>query len=403
VIIGAITENLPYLPARDGFRVYEANVLAKIAQRHEVHLISLIREGDSEHLGWARRRFASVTGIPTRSHSLISRCANFASTFFAGKPLHYRSELANAISTGAKSQHWEVMHVAGEFVGGLIPSNIQLPMLLSLHDAYSLRCKQDAELATTLRNKTYFRILGPLEERYARLAFPRFSKCVYVADTDLDAVKKLGIANGIVIPNGVDTTYFAPTGEPVSENTLVFHGNLSYPPNVRAVLDIVTEVMPTLRAHLPDIVFRIAGANPVEEIVQLSRQGFVDLIATPPDIRPSLASAAVYICGVRFGTGLKNKLLEAMAMGKAIVTYEEGASGINCTEGEHMIIVNSPEEFAERTLELLRNKKRRDQLGTSARKLVESQFSWDSRALEFERLYLEATAHHQNRSMRISR
>jgi glycosyltransferase involved in cell wall biosynthesis len=390
LIIGAVTDSLPYLPARDGFRVYEANILANLAKSHDVHLISLLRLGDDEHLAWARRHFASVTTIVDEKHSLPSRVASFACTYYSGRPLHYRSSFSKTISDQSSSQKWNVLHVAGEFVGGLIPPTLKLPMVLSLHDAYSLRCRQIAELSTSTVEKFYYRLLVPLEERYARKTFHRFSKCVYVADADLEVARSLGVSNAAVISNGVDTSYFTPTDVPIRTNTIIFHGNLSYPPNVRAVQDMIAEVMPVVRREIPEVVFRVVGATPDPKVLEFSRQGLIELISSPADIRPSLEDGAVYACGVRFGTGLKNKLLEAMSMGKAIVSYEEAVSGIRCTNDEHMIIVKTPESFAASILELLKNEKLRNRLGSAARQLVLKEFSWSSRALEFENLYLNA-------------
>ena len=108
-----------------------------------------------------------------------------------------------------------------------------------------------------------------------------------------------------------------------------------------------------------------------------------------PDLRPALAEAAVYVCPLRLGAGLKNKLLEAMAIGKAVVTTTEGASGNAGTAGQHFLVQDYPASFAAAVVTLLRDPQRRQQLGAAARQLVSETYSWERAGAAFHQLSLE--------------
>ncbi len=106
-------------------------------------------------------------------------------------------------------------------------------------------------------------------------------------------------------------------------------------------------------------------------------------------MRPYFGQAKVYLCPIRLGAGIKNKLLEAMAMGKAIVATSRGAEGLSFRNGEHLVIADDAEALADRTLELLRDAPRRDLLGRAARRLVMEKYNWDSAVRDYESVYRE--------------
>src|SRR5262247_3588666 len=117
--IAVLSQALPYLPSRGGFRLYGANLIRTLSKRHEIHLVSLLENDDVQHLEWPRRYCTSVSTIPVNAASFPQRLANFVSATARGRPTHNREPLAATLQTGTVSHKWEVLHVEGGLSGDL--------------------------------------------------------------------------------------------------------------------------------------------------------------------------------------------------------------------------------------------------------------------------------------------
>jgi glycosyltransferase involved in cell wall biosynthesis len=197
-------------------------------------------------------------------------------------------------------------------------------------------------------------------------------------------------ANIDVIPNGIDTDYFGLFQGLRDPHTMVFHGNLGYPPNIDAAVMFGEQILPRVRQHVPEASFHVVGARPTARIRALAAQLDIRLSADLMDLRQAVGSAGVYVCAMRHGTGVKNKLLEAMALGVPIVCYPQAAQGINAIPGQDVLLADDPARFAEQVIELIRTPQRALSIARAARELVEQQYSWESRAVAFEDAYREA-------------
>jgi len=389
--IAFVTQALPYLPCQDGFRLYAANVLRCLARRHEVDLISFARDGDNAHLDWAREHCATVTTLPINKGKSLLTPLNLLATYAWGRPLEHRKRMASILSEGLRSRQWDLLHVEGGYVGGLIPPNMPVPRVLSLHDSWKLRCATMAQCSETWRERLYYHTLNQIEPRYERMVYPRFDHCVVVGGTDALAIRSVAPQCHVaVIPNGIDTEYYHPIPARLNNSSFVFHGNLEYAPNVQAATEFAREILPLIRRQIPQAEFHLVGANPTAQIQEIASSPGIRLSANLPDLRNALCSSRVYVCPMRYGTGVKNKLLEAMALGLPIISYPEAIKGIGCAPGKHLLVADDAQEFARMALDLLSNPKRAEEIGRAARRLVVENFSWESRAENFEELYRRA-------------
>jgi len=388
VNICLVSQALPYLPSRGGFRLYGGNLLRCLSRRNQVDLISLLREDDAEHLDWPRQYCASVSAIPTNGASLPLRVANVAAAHLWGKPLHHRAALARLLLEGVRAGRWDVLHVEGGFVGGLVPGELPLAKVLSLHDSWTLRCAEMLECAQSLPERLYYTFLKYHEPRYERLVYPRFERCTVVADRDVEEIRRVvPRARVELIPYGTDTEYFHPVAVEKQPKTLVFHSHLGYAPNIEAALEFANDIFPRIRREVPDAVFHLVGASPVAKIQELTLRPGIRLSANLPDLRAAVSAARLYVCAIRHGTGLKSKVLEAMAMRLPIVCYPGSTVGIECVPGKHLRVAQTPQEFAAHVLELLRHPEQAEQMAQAGRELVEEKYSWESRARAYEQLY----------------
>jgi glycosyltransferase involved in cell wall biosynthesis len=297
--------------------------------------------------------------------------------------------LGAALRDGFAAGKWDVLHVEGEYAGGLLPADLPVAKVLSLHDSWTLRAAEMLKCAQNWREKLYYTFLKHHEPRYEQLVYPRFERCTVVASPDLDAVRKtVPSAKVDLISYGTDTEYFHPVDVPKQPGTLVFHSHLGYAPNIEAALEFANEILPLIRRQAPEVTFHLVGANPDSKIQELTSRPGIKISANLPDLRSAVCSAEIYVCAIRHGTGLKSKMLEAMAMQMPIVGYHPGSTvGIECVYGEHLLAATTPQEFAAHVLDLMRNPAKADAMAKAARKLVCEKYSWESRARAYEDLY----------------
>jgi glycosyltransferase involved in cell wall biosynthesis len=215
-----------------------------------------------------------------------------------------------------------------------------------------------------------------MELRYLQ----RSDHVLAVSETDANFFERiLDPSNISVIPTGVDVEYFRPTPEKEEANALVFTGSMDWLANEDGILYFMREILPRIRQEIPDATLWVVGRRPSKKLIQAASElRGIEVTGTVEDIRPYIAKASVYIVPLLVGGGTRLKIFEAMAMGRAIVSTSIGAEGLPAVSGKHLLLADQPEEFARQVVELLRDTKRRKELGERARSLVEQNYSWQS-------------------------
>lgn len=219
--------------------------------------------------------------------------------------------------------------------------------------------------------------------RYERLAASRFDHCIMVSDADCKTMRDvLNVTHASSIPTGVDVDFFHPT-EPEDARDLVFTGSMDWFPNEDAIRYFLREIHPRIGTDSPPTTW-VVGRNPSRGLCQLAnRYPTIRVTGTVEDVRPFIARAAVYIVPLRVGGGTRIKILEALAMGKAVVSTSIGAEGLPVVNGKHILIADDPTEFAHQIRRLLDDAATRRRLGMSGRELVTTRLTWAHAARAF--------------------
>jgi glycosyltransferase involved in cell wall biosynthesis len=213
---------------------------------------------------------------------------------------------------------------------------------------------------------------------------------VYLCSS-LDEQRLLDQVPGVptaVVPNAADVEYFQPrpSDPPPDGRSVLYFGLLSTVPNVDGVMHFVREIWPRIAAAHSDARFKIVGGRPPPSLTGLAGPR-VELTGFVPDLRPHLAAAAVVVVPLRLGGGTRLKIVEAMAMGKAIVSTRLGAEGIEAVPGRDLLIEDEPLDFANAVSRLLAEPTFADAIGQSARKLAVDRYSWHGAARALEGFY----------------
>ncbi|MFC1998984.1 glycosyltransferase [Chloroflexota bacterium] len=234
------------------------------------------------------------------------------------------------------------------------------------------------------------------EKKNESMICENFDACVAVTNQEkVELASLFPKADIRVIPNGVDCEYYKPLSMEKEFPSLGFVGSMSDLPNIEAVLYFYRYIYGRIKEEIPDIRFYIIGQKPVGEIRKLADDETVIVTGYVEDVRPYLASTSVVVIPMVSGRGIKNKVLEAMAMGKAVVTTTIGARGIAIASRKNIMIADEPELFAQQVTEVLKNQQLRETIGFNARELVETQYSWAETTNRLNELISEKFLKHQ--------
>lgn len=189
-----------------------------------------------------------------------------------------------------------------------------------------------------------------------------------------------------VVTNGIDTAFFTPEYKKPKAYDLVFTGNMSYPPNIETAEYIVNQILPELKKHKPDITLLLAGSSPHKRVSQLAHVEGVEVSGWLDDIRDAYAKGRIFLAPMQIGTGLQNKLLEAMAMELPCVTSHLANRSLKAENLKELLVGENVDSYVEMILQLLESDQKRLKLGAAGRVFVQKHFSWEQSVEKLESL-----------------
>lgn len=259
-----------------------------------------------------------------------------------------------------------------------------IPWVMDLIDVDSHKWRQYADTHSQPLRWLYKREANYLL-KYEQRIVREFQKTILVSQAEKNLLDRyVSSSNTKAIGNGVDLQYFAPGQGGKIHNkvpTLVFTGAMDYWPNVDGVEWFANAIFPLIKKEKPDVQFQIVGSNPSPQVQELSKMDGVFVVGYVADVRDYFAAADICVIPLRIARGIQNKVLEAMAMGKAVVCTAEALEGISAEPGKDLIVAEDPEDFSKSILMLLNNDTYREELGEKARNCMEKNYSW-AQALE---------------------
>jgi len=228
-----------------------------------------------------------------------------------------------------------------------------------------------------LFKKLYFWLEGIKLLKYEKKHSPEFDYNLVVSELDgkrlSESIRGLKIS---VISNGVDVDYFKII-QKVKKRTLIFAGGMSWYPNRNAMLFFFKEVWPILKSEIDDIMFFLIGQNPPQYIIDLAaRDRGIKVLGWVDDVRPYFEQAEVVVCPIRDGGGTRLKILDSLAMEKAVVSTSLAAEGIDVTPEKNILIGDTPRAFANQIKRIIGDDSLREKLGREGRCLVDNLYSW---------------------------
>lgn len=302
--------------------------------------------------------------------------------------LYRRPQAVARVRALLARERFDVVHAQLVRTAAYWPAEATPPVVLDLVDALSENFARRAA-----RERGPLARVWAVEQRrlghYERLLTGRAAATLVVAEPDRRAV---GGDRVRVVPNGVDLGTFPRIATGAVPGRIVFAGNLGYFPNVDAARWLVEEILPAVRRHMPEATVHLVGARPAHAVRALARRAGVTLAADVPAMAPQIASGAVTVIPMRSGSGMQNKVLEAMAVGTPVVTTPQVAAALAARDGEHLLLGDSTEELAARAAAILIDPARSAALAGAAHALVRQRYTWDASAAAVEAAWGEARA-----------
>ena len=264
-------------------------------------------------------------------------------------------------------------------------SRFPTPKVMDFQDALSMNTERRMEHAHFLWHYILhfeFKMLRSTEYN----AFKIFDALTIISEPDSDAIPHRRNGDIHIIPNGVDFDYFnGQKPKAKSQYDIVFCGNMRYEPNIRAARYLALEVMPLVWEKMPEATLLIAGAYPKHNVTSLAGSR-ITVSGSVPDIRESYASAKILAAPMQTGSGLQNKLLEAMAMGTPCVTTSIANDSLHATPDKEILIGDNPKSFADHVVQLLQDAALRETLAENGYRFVHENYSWESACNKLEEI-----------------
>ena len=374
---------VPY-PTEKGDKLRAFHQIVQLSRNHEIILCSLndsVLHKDTLHV--LNKYVKAVHVISLDKFTILF---NIIKAFFSGKPM----QVGYFYSSSAKKQVLKLIkatkpdHIFCQLIRvAEYVKDVPIPKTIDYQDVFSKG--MDRRIAfSPFYLKPFLKIEHRRLQNYERMVFDRFDNKIIISEPDRDLIPHPEHAKIVVVANGVDMDFFSPM-EREKKYDLVFTGNMGYPPNINSAEYLVNQILPKLLPHKHDLRLLLAGANPNIRVMVLKSNN-VDVSGWVPDMRECYAGAKVFIAPMQIGTGLQNKLLEAMAMCIPCITSPLAFQALKAKAGEDILVAESPDEYVKHILFLLNNPEKAREIGMNGQRFVRDNFSWERECRKIEAL-----------------
>ncbi len=381
----------PPYPIYLGARLILWHLMRRLAQRgYVIDLLALHNRADdtqftAEYQGFFRS-IELIPEAPRRPSAYLRRLLRPSARFAHAPDQSFSPQLWRTIADYLRRRHYDLVHCFGGVnVYEFHPCFADKPTVIAPYESYTLFLQRAAG-----QGHLKARLSLPMARRFESWMFSPYDRTVVLAEPDkamlLSLQPKLKIE---VIPNGIDLERFPLQRTERAPHTLLFVGNYDYLPNQDAVRVLAHQVMPAVRRQIPQARLQLVGKNPPAWMRALANE-HIEVVGAVADVQPYLARATVFACPLRIGAGLKNKVLEALAMGIPVAATPLSVDGIHVKHGESAWIADV-DGMAAAVLRLLRDEELRQRLSANGRALIEAEYTWAGVASRYERLYDEVT------------
>lgn len=386
----------PYVPASVRSRPY--GFIKQLSKKHSVTVVCLGQPA------WETNYLHEIQSICEAVYLVHpNRITSYARAFLSipsGVPLSVTysasPDMHHTVNRLMEESQYDLIHT--DFIrAGQFTSQIQgTPKIYDAVDCLTLayyRAFQNEHTLLLHRALAYFEWLKI--RNYEPKLLRSFDHAIISSPADKEYLANNGTAIDVV-PNGVDLDYFHwNSDEPGREDSLIFLGKMNYYVNVDSILYFCRYIYPIIKSKREHIKLSIVGWNPTKKIYELTKDPSIQVTGAVPDIRPYLARATVIIAPMISGSGILNKILQALAVGTPVVATSIACQALQVKDGEHLLVADEPEEYADAVIRLLMDNNLRKKISFNARQYVEQHHNWQQIGDRLEQIYIDTINNHQ--------
>jgi len=373
-----VTSRFPF-PITKGDTLRAYNQIRELGRDHDVHLIAATETAVPASALTEMRRHCSTVDLVKigRVRSFATVAALGISTRLPLQVLYFLApELRTAVERTVEGQAFDVIHAMTIRVAPAVLGVRNVPVVVDFMDSFAANISTRRALVGPVARRVYDLELRRVTA-YEREVAQRAAGGLVIAELDREAIGDSRLA---IVPNGVDREAFPFHAGERDEATLIFTGNMGYGPNVDAVTWFAAECWPALRAERPNLRFQIVGARPAPAVSALGRLPGIEVTGRVESMVPYLHRATIAVCPIRCGSGMQNKLLEAMATGAPVVTTEFANRGVGAVAGRDLQVAADAGQFTAAVVRLLADPGSRARQAQSAEAWVDATYGWPRHA-----------------------
>jgi glycosyltransferase involved in cell wall biosynthesis len=380
-------------PTTKGGQIRTLETLRQLHRSHEIHYLTFADPKEPEGPAKSGEYCTRAHSFPLRAPDkgslgfLKELAAGFVSSVPVSIRQYYSPEMAAFLQDVLLPGNFD--RVVCDFLTPAPHFPDLSRVILFQHNVETILWRRRVEQETDALRRFYLNLQADRMFAYEGRVCRESGLVLAVSEDDARRMREMfGISHVAAVPTGVDVNYFAPSPGPAAPAAdLVFVGSMDWAPNVDAMAFFVREILPCIRDRRPDCSLAVVGRSPGPETVRMAQDDqHMKVTGTVPDVRPYLWGSKISIVPLRIGGGTRLKIYEAMAAGVPVVSTRIGAEGLPVRHGEHLLLADSPEEFASACLALLENPARAREMSAAAMRFVRDAFSWEAAAREFEAL-----------------
>lgn len=374
-----IDEEIPW-PANTGKRLRTLNLLTCLAREFQIDLLVHGKGTTPDAVDQMRERGIAVhvsdSGVPDKGGLMLP--ARIAASLLAGLPYsvysHHHRAYASTLDALLRANHYDLVHCEWTPYA-IYLRKIALPVCVAAHNVEFEIWRRMALSERRVLHRMLFRLQAVLMERFERRVFARCLHATAVSEGDAATIRNMGTGHVVVVPNGVDAgRYVPPASDSSTPRSLVFTGSMDWRANQDAIRWFIDAVHPLLGDYQMHVVGRTPPAWMRDPAIVPPQ---IVVTGTVAEVQPYIERACVYVVPLRVGGGSRLKILEALAMGRAVVSTTVGAEGLDVEDGTNILIGDTPESFASAIMSLWADPRRRAELGAAGRLLIERRYQWD--------------------------
>ena len=372
------------LPLDSGGKIKSFYTLRTLAKEHDVRVLTYVRNEQEHSLIGDLQKMCPNIDVVWLNRGKLRQVSDLLSSLGTRRSFivsrDYREQMQAAFRDSINSFAPDVVHIDHLQMAQFVDFRGPYKTVLDNHNVEHMIIRRIADTDGSPAARLYTRIEWPKLRRYELEVCRSCDMVLTVSEEDKNTLQDMDAAiNNIrCVPIGVDIDYFNPVERNADSRNLLSVGTMYWPPNVDSMLYFSREIFPIIKKQVPGCTLTIAGQRPVAAIQSLSADPSISVTGYVDDVRETARDCGAFVVPLRSGSGVRVKILNAMAMGLPIVSTSIGVEGIAVKDGVHALIADSPRDFSEASIKVLQDRDLAQQLGDNGRKLVCEKYSWDA-------------------------